>query len=89
MTKADLIAKVANLGVTKKMAGKVVDTIFDSITKALKRGDKVQLIGFGGFEVRRRAARTGRNPRTGESLRIPARRIPAFRPGKQLREAVK
>jgi len=89
MTKADLVEKVANVGITKKMAGQVVETIFDSITRALKKGEKVQLIGFGGFEVRRRAARTGRNPRTGESLRIPARKIPVFRPGKQLREAVR
>ena len=72
----------------KKEATKAVDIIFDSIESALKEGEKVQILGFGNFEVRERAARKGRNPQTGEEIEIEATRVPAFKPGKQLKNAV-
>jgi DNA-binding protein HU-beta len=74
---------------SKKDAGKAVDAVLDAITAALNSGDKVQLIGFGNFEVRERAARKGRNPQTGEEIEISATRVPAFKPGKQLKDSVK
>lgn len=73
----------------KKDATKAVDAVFDTILNALKDGDKVQLIGFGNFEVRERAARKGRNPQTGEEIEIAASKVPAFKPGKALKDAVK
>ena len=73
----------------KKEATKAVDIIFDSIESALKEGEKVQILGFGNFEVRERAARKGRNPQTGEEIEIEATRVPAFKPGKQLKNAVR
>ncbi len=89
MTKAELIDKVAaKSGLTKKDSGKAIDAVFESITEAIAAGEKVQLVGFGTFEVRKRAQRTGRNPQTGEEMTIPARNIPAFRPGKALKDAV-
>lgn len=89
MNKTELVASVAEKAeITKKEAEKVVGAIFDSIEEALAKGDKVQLIGFGTFEVRERAARTGRNPRTGEEITIPAAKVPAFKPGKALKDAV-
>ncbi|MCH6264896.1 MULTISPECIES: HU family DNA-binding protein [Neobacillus] len=89
MNKTDLVSQVAQASeLTQKDAGKAVDAIFNSIMQALKDGDKVQLIGFGNFEVRERAARTGRNPQTGEEIEIPAGKVPAFKPGKQLKDAV-
>lgn len=89
MYKTDLVSQVAQASeLTQKDAGKAVDAIFNSIMQALKDGDKVQLIGFGNFEVRERAARTGRNPQTGEEIEIPAGKVPAFKPGKQLKDAV-
>jgi DNA-binding protein HU-beta len=90
MNKTELINDVAmQTGFTKKDATKAVEAVFDVITDALKKGDKVQLIGFGNFEVRERAARKGRNPQTGEEIEIPASKVPAFTPGKALKDAVK
>jgi DNA-binding protein HU-beta len=73
---------------TKKDVEKVVAAFFDTVEGALKEGDKVQLIGFGTFEVRDRQARKGRNPQTGEEIDIPATRVPAFKAGKALRDAI-
>lgn len=89
MNKTELINKVAEATqMTKKDATKSVEAVLSAITEALKSGDKVQLIGFGNFEVRERAARKGRNPQTGEEIEIPASKVPAFKPGKQLKEEV-
>ncbi|RKD73068.1 MULTISPECIES: HU family DNA-binding protein [Sinobaca] len=89
MNKTDLINAVAEQAdISKKDASKAVDAVFESITDTLKKGDKIQLVGFGSFEVRERAARKGRNPQTGEEIKIPATKNPAFRPGKQLKDAV-
>ncbi|AXF54645.1 HU family DNA-binding protein [Salicibibacter kimchii] len=89
MNKTDLINSVAeHADLSKKEASKAVDSVFDNITDTLKKGDKVQLVGFGSFEVRERASRKGRNPQTGEEIEIPATKNPAFRPGKQLKDAV-
>jgi len=88
--KQELVDSVAkSTGLTKKDATAAVEAVFASIETALKAGDKVQLIGFGNFEVRTRAARKGRNPQTGEEISIPASKIPAFKPGKALKDAVK
>lgn len=89
MNKADLIVEVAKVTCTKKEAGMAVDTVLDSITKALKKGQKVTLPGFGTFRVVKRAARKGRNPRTGETLKIKASKVPKFAAGKGLKDAVK
>lgn len=90
MNKTELVNIVAEkVNFTKKDATIAVDEIFAAITEALKQGDKVQLMGFGTFEVRERAARTGINPRTQEPLQIAATKVPAFKPGKSLREEVK
>ncbi|GEN34207.1 HU family DNA-binding protein [Aneurinibacillus danicus] len=89
MNKTELIEKVASTTeMTKKQASQVVDAILNSITEALKAGEKVQLIGFGNFESRERAARKGRNPQTGEEIEIAATKVPAFSPGKALKDAV-
>ena len=88
--KQDLIAKVAETAeLSKKQAALVVSTVFDTISESLANGEKVQLIGFGSFEVRERAERKGRNPQTGEELVIPATKAPAFKAGKALKEVVK
>ncbi|CAK1223228.1 MULTISPECIES: HU family DNA-binding protein [Fructobacillus] len=88
--KQELIDSVAmKTGLTKKDADKAVAAVLSSIEDALKKGEKVQLIGFGNFEVRERAARKGRNPQTKEEIQIPASKVPAFKPGKALKEAVK
>nr|WP_221426798.1 HU family DNA-binding protein [Sporosarcina cyprini] len=76
-------------GLTKKDATKAVEAVFDTIQSALAKGDKVQLIGFGNFEVRERAARKGRNPQSGEEIEIAASKVPAFKAGKALKDAVK
>ena len=89
MTKADLIdelSKVANL--TKKQSEAIVDTVFESISEALEKGEKVELRGFGSFRIRRRRARRGRNPKTGAMVSVPAKRVPFFKVGQQLRELV-
>lgn len=88
--KADLIDKVsAATDLTKKDSTAAVEAVIDSIQEILADGDKVQLIGFGTFEVRERSARKGRNPQTGEEIEIPATKVPAFKAGKALKEAVK
>jgi len=89
LNKTELVGQVAGkLGMTKKDVEKVVAAFFDTVEGALKEGDKVQLIGFGTFEVRDRQARKGRNPQTGEEIDIPATRVPAFKAGKALRDAI-
>ncbi len=89
MTKADLIDTLAEeIDLSKRQVGEIVDMVLDEIRNALVKGDKVQLIPFGSFVVRDRAKREGRNPKTGEKLMIPARRVPAFTAGKGLRDAV-
>ena len=90
MNKTELIAKVAEAtNLSKKDAALAVDAVFNVISDALQNGDKVQIVGFGNFEVRERSARKGRNPQTGEEIEIPAGKIPAFRPGKSLKEGIK
>jgi DNA-binding protein HU-beta len=90
MTKADMVAAVADkLDLSKKQAEIAVDTVFNTIMDGLKTNDKVVISGFGSFEVRTRAARTGRNPRTGEDITIPEQKTPAFKAGKQLKDSVK
>ncbi|NLY11129.1 MAG: HU family DNA-binding protein [Firmicutes bacterium] len=89
MNKTDLINKVAQKsGLTKKAATEAVDAVFSSISEALASNDKVTIVGFGTFEVRDRAERKGINPSTKEEIVIPATRVPAFRPGKTLKESV-
>ncbi len=89
LNKADLINVVAETaGLSKKDAGKAVDAVLEGVTGALKKGDKVQLVGFGTFEVREKSARTGRNPQTGATIEIPASTVPAFKAGKALKDAV-
>ncbi len=89
VTKADIVDSLANEHeLSKRQAGEIVDLILDEITSALKDGDKVQLIPFGSFVVRERKARTGRNPQTGEVIKIAARKVPAFSAGKGLKDAV-
>ena len=89
MNKGDLINEVAKVVRTKKEAQEAVDCVFSSITKALKKGDAVTLVGFGTFKVTQRKARKGRNPQTGEEIDIKASKAPKFTPGKALKEAVK
>lgn len=89
MNKTELISSVAEkTDLTKKDAEKAVNAVFAAIEEALARGEKVQLVGFGTFEVRDRKERTGRNPQTGEEITIPAAKVPAFKAGKSLKEAV-
>ncbi|MBZ0172548.1 MAG: HU family DNA-binding protein [Phycisphaerales bacterium] len=89
MNKNDLIAAVANgAGLSKADAAKAVDCVFDSITSSLKKKNEVRLVGFGTFSVARRAASMGRNPRTGEQIKIPASNQPKFKAGKGLKDAV-
>ncbi|QRG70252.1 HU family DNA-binding protein [Brevibacillus choshinensis] len=90
MNKTELIAKVAEMTeLTKKDSTKAVDAILDAIANSLQNGEKVSLIGFGNFEVRERAARKGRNPQTGEEIEIASSKLPAFKPGKELKDIVK
>ncbi|WP_277585446.1 HU family DNA-binding protein [Psychrobacillus antarcticus] len=90
MNKTELVNSVAEATeLSKKDATKAVEAVFESIQSALAGGEKVQLIGFGNFEVRERAARKGRNPQTGEEIDIAASKVPAFKPGKALKDAVK
>lgn len=89
MNKTELVSAVAESAeLSKKDATKAVDAVFEAVQNALSSGDKVQLIGFGNFEVRERAARKGRNPQTGEEIEIAASKVPAFKPGKALKDAV-
>ena len=90
MNKTELVNAVAGQAeLTKQDAAKAVDALFKTISDTLSKEEKIQLIGFGTFEVRERAARTGRNPQTGEEMQIAASKVPAFKPGKELKEAVK
>ena len=89
MNKAELIAAIAaKTGDTKKSAEEAVNAFVSVVTDSLKKGDKVQLVGFGSFEVRKRAARKGRNPQTKEEIKIPASKAPVFKAGKALKEVV-
>ena len=89
MNKTELIAAVAEkAGLTKKDAERVINATVDTITASLVAGDKVQVSGFGGFEVKAREARVGRNPRTKETIQIPATKLPAFKASKTLKDAV-
>lgn len=89
LMKDDIINSVVKeTGLTKKDAGNAVEAFTKTVTDALKKGDSIGLIGFGTFEVRTRAAREGRNPQTGEPLKIPKKKVPAFKAGKKLRDAV-
>ena len=89
MNKGDLINEVAKVVSIKKEAQEAVDCVLTSITKALKKGDTVTLVGFGTFKVTKRKARKGRNPQTGEEIKIKASKVAKFTPGKSLKEAVK
>ncbi len=89
MNKSQLIDQIAaGADISKAAAGRALDAFIDSITDTLKNGDKVSLVGFGTFEVRERAERTGRNPQTGKEIKIAAAKIPAFKAGKALKDAV-
>ena len=89
MNKQELIGAVAETtGLSRGDAGRAVESVFDTITTALKKGDEVRLVGFGNFSVTRRKASSGRNPRTGEPMQIKATSQPKFRPGKVLKDAV-
>ena len=89
MTKKELADKVAEkVNISKKDAAAAVDAMLDGITNALKKGQKVQLVGFGTFEVRKRKARTGINPQSKEKIKIAASKAPAFRPGKALKDTI-
>jgi DNA-binding protein HU-beta len=89
MNKAELIDAVADdADLSKAAAGRALDAAIGTITKALKKGDTVTLVGFGTFSVRKRAARTGRNPRTGEAIKIKASKVPGFKAGKALKDAI-
>ncbi len=90
MNRAELVAKIAESSeLTKKDAEKALTAFISSVTEALKDGEKVQLVGFGTFETRKREARTGRDPRTGNPIKIPASLSPAFKAGKALKDAIK
>jgi len=87
MNKAELVDKIAaDAGTTKKEAAAILDSFTETVTKALKKGDTVTLVGFGTFSVTKRAARTGRNPQTGETLKIKAKKVAKFKAGKDLAE---
>src|SRR5881398_1548368 len=89
MTKADLVEEVARVTeLTRKDSEVIVDTLFESVIKALKTGDKLEVRGFGSFRVRQRNARVGRNPKTGEQVEVPAKRVPYFKPSKELKDLI-
>ncbi len=88
MVKKDLVEEVSKVVCTKKEADAAVNAVIDSIKKSLKKGDKVSIAGFGTFSVSKRAARTGRNPQTGEPLKIKAKKVPKFTPGKEFKDVV-
>ncbi|GAB4173459.1 MAG: HU family DNA-binding protein [Wenzhouxiangellaceae bacterium] len=90
MNKSEFIDSVAKKsGLTKADATRALDAMIETISKALKKGDTVSLVGFGTFSVKKRAARTGRNPATGETIKIKASKSPAFKPGKAFKDAIK
>jgi len=87
MTKADLVEEVAKVTeLTRKDSEVIVDTLFESVIKALRTGDKLEVRGFGSFRIRNRGSRIGRNPKTGHRVEVPPKRIPYFKPGKELRD---
>jgi integration host factor subunit beta len=87
VTKAELVDEVGReAALTRKHSEVIVDAVFSTIVDALQRGDKIELRGFGSFRVRRRGSRTGRNPKTGQGVVVPAKKVPYFKPGKELRE---
>ena len=89
MTKADLVDKVTSLGdLTRRDGEIIVDTLFESVIGALKAGDKIEIRGFGSFRTRQRKSRVGRNPKTGDRVDVPAKRVPFFKPSKELRDTV-
>jgi integration host factor subunit beta len=89
MTKAELVEEVARASaLSRKHTEVIVDAVFSSILDALQKGDKIELRGFGSFRIRRREGRTGRNPKTGAGVLVPAKKVPHFKPGKELRELV-
>ena len=89
MTKADLVEEVAKVTeLTRKDSEVIVDTLFESVIKALRIGDKLEVRGFGSFRVRQRNARVGRNPKTGEKVEVPAKRVPYFKPSKELKDLI-
>ncbi|HXI12434.1 MAG TPA: integration host factor subunit beta [Thermoanaerobaculia bacterium] len=89
MTKAELVDEVARVvQLTKKQAEAIVNIVFDSIVESLRAGEKIELRGFGSFRLRSRKSRTGRNPKTGERVEVPSKRIPYFKPGKELKELI-
>ncbi len=89
MTKAALVEEVARVAdLTKKHAEVIVETVFRSITDALRRGEKIELRGFGSFRLRRREPRKGRNPKTGDRVDVPSKRVPYFKPGKELKDLI-
>src|SRR2546430_17198285 len=89
MTKADLVEEVSRVTeLTRKDSEVIVDTLFESVIKALKNGDKLEVSGFGSFRVRQRNARVGRNPKTGEKVEVPAKRVPYFKPSKELKDLI-
>jgi integration host factor subunit beta len=89
MTKADLVEEVAKaVDVPKKDAERIVKTVFESVTNALHRGEKIELRGFGSFRLRERKARIGRNPKTGETVNVPSKKVPYFKAGKELKELI-
>jgi len=90
MTKAELVAKMAkDADISKAAAGKALDSMIDGVKKTLKKGNKVSLVGFGTFSISKRKARTGRNPQTGATIKIAARKVPKFSAGKAFKDAVK
>jgi len=89
MTKAELVEEVTQLGdLTRRDGEVIVDTIFDAVIGALKQGDKIEIRGFGSFRIRQRKPRIGRNPKTGAKVDVPAKRVPYFKPSKELRDLV-
>ena len=89
MTKADLIEEVSRLAeLTRKDSEVIVDTIFDSVVRSLRVGDKIEIRGFGSFRTRQRKPRVGRNPKTGDRVEVPAKKIPFFKPSKELKDFV-
>ena len=89
MTKAELVDEVARVvQLTKKQAEAIVNIVFDSIVDSLRSGQKIELRGFGSFRLRNRKSRTGRNPKTGEKVEVPSKKIPYFKPGKELKELI-
>ena len=89
MTKAELVDEIARkASLTRKHSEVIVEAVFSSIIEALHKGDKIELRGFGSFRVRHRGSRTGRNPKTGEGVLVPAKKVPYFKPGKELRELI-